>query len=293
MIDLHMHSILSDDGEFSPAAIMDMAAARGLNAIALTDHNVVRGNAQMARRGEELGIEAIPGIEIDCTFDGLDVHLLGYFIDPTAPGWRELEQHVLDQEIAALDQKLANLAALGLPLDADEAHRRAGQPIVSAEILAEVLLEDPTLRDHPRLTPYRPGGSRADMPLVNFYWDYFAQGKPANVPLRFPSFIEALAQVKRSGGVPVLAHPGHTLRGRLAWIKPMQDLGLAGLEVFSTYHGPEDTNLLLAAARELGLLITPGSDFHGRNKPAIRLGAHGCTLDQEALLEALRGASER
>lgn len=290
MLDLHMHSILSDDGEFTPSALAEMAHARGLKAIALTDHNVVRGHAELTSRCAALGMEAIAGIEIDCTFRGLDVHVLGLFIDPGTPGWAALEQNVLDQELAALDQKVANLQALGLPLDLPEARRRAAQPIVSAEIFAEVLLDDPALKKHPRLAPYRPGGSRSDMPLVHFYWDYFAQGKPAHVPLHFPSFEEALAQVRRSGGVPVLAHPGHTLRGRLDWIRPMQDLGLAGLEVFSTYHTQGDTELLLAAARELGLLMTPGSDFHGRNKPAIALGGHGCTLEPTDLLERLRAA---
>jgi 3',5'-nucleoside bisphosphate phosphatase len=292
-IDLHVHSCFSDDGEVPPEALVDRGHGLGLAAMAITDHNSVKGVGAALRHGDELNVEVIPGIEIDCDYQGLNLHLLGYFIDWTRPEYERLEENILTQEHQAVHLKLDLMKKLGLQVDEASVVRAAQGGIVSGEIIAEHLLRQPGAEHNPLLRPYLPGGSRDEMPLVNFYWDFFAQGGPAHVPMRFPSLDAAVDLVKSSGGVPILAHPGVNLKDRMDMLGPILAAGVAGLEVFSTYHDPEQQNTFLEIARQKSLLVTCGSDFHGKNKPNIELGGHNCELDSDVLVEALRSAAVR
>jgi predicted metal-dependent phosphoesterase TrpH len=293
ILDLHMHSRFSDDGEFSPEQLLERGHTLGLRAMAITDHNSVKGVEGGIRRGAELGIEVIPAVEIDCSFRGRNFHLLGYFIDWTRREYFELEEDITRQEEEAFEHKAANLVRLGLPVDQDAVRALAHGPIIGAECFAEHLLQREDCAQHPLLAPYRPGGARSEMPLVNFYWDFFAQGRPAHVPMRFMPLEEAVSLVHSSGGVPVLAHPGVNLKPCPELLAPILSAGVKGLEVFSTYHDEATRNHFLSTALERGLLVTCGSDFHGRNKPGIELGGHGCDLDETRILKDLKQAAGR
>jgi predicted metal-dependent phosphoesterase TrpH len=119
------------------------------------------------------------------------------------------------------------------------------------------------------LKPYLPGGSRSDMPYINFYHDYFAQGRTAYVKIDYMSYREAIDLIKSQDGIPVVAHPGVNLRNQEAVINELLDQGAQGLEAFNNYHDYDQIEYFAGIADRRHLLLTCGSDFHGKNKPLI------------------------
>lgn len=270
-IDLHIHSACSSDGELAVSAILERSVERGLHAFSLTDHNTVRGVAEAARMAREKGVRFLPGIEIDCNYAGTDLHLLGYGIDFGSADFARLEEEVAARVKESFAQMIENLLKLGFSVDADAVLSAAGEKLPTAELIAEVMLSD-SRYDTPPLAPYKPGGSRSDMPCINFYLDYFAQGRPAFVPVEYLPFRDAVELVRDNGGVPVVAHPGLNLRGRERVAEELLDRGAAGLEAFNNYHTPEQAAWFARTVCRRGAWMTAGSDFHGKTKPAIRIG---------------------
>lgn len=122
------------------------------------------------------------------------------------------------------------------------------------------------------------------MPYVNFYWDYFSQGKPAYIHIDFISLSEALSLIKDSGGITIIAHPGNNLKYNLNIIDELIDLGIDGIEVFSSYHNKDDINFFYNKCIINNLLISCGSDFHGKNKPKIDIGVFEFNFDSSKII---------
>ena len=278
MIDLHMHSRFSEDGEFTPEQLVEQCAACGITTMSITDHNVARANAVAEVAACRKGIRYIPGIEIDCTYDGIGLHVLGYGIDYHSEDFARIEENVVSQTSAAAVKLLENTRALGFDVTEEEMRRAAEgmehPEIWTGELFAEVLLARPEYRDHPLLLPYRPGGARSDNPYVNFYWDYYSQGKPCHVGMHYPSAQEVIEIIHRNHGVAVLAHPGVNLKGREHLLVPLMELGLDGVEAFSSYHTPAQAAFYYEAARIRNLFVSCGSDYHGKTKPSVKLGGY-------------------
>lgn len=270
-IDLHIHSAYSSDGEFSIPALVELCRDRGLTCFAVTDHNSVRGVAEAARCAREAGIGLLPGIEIDCNWRGTDLHLLGYGIDYRSPDFARLEADVAARTRASFGGMIDNLLRLGFSVDADAVLAAAGDKLPTGELIAEVMLADERCHTAP-LRPYMPGGSRSDMPCINFYLDYFAQGRPAHVPVEYMPYKDAVELVRDHGGVPVVAHPGLNFRGRERVAEELLAHGAAGLEVFNNYHDAAQADYFLGVVLREGARMTCGSDFHGKTKPRIAVG---------------------
>ena len=272
-LDLHMHSYFSDDGEFSPEVIIDKSIENGLNLISITDHNSVKANSVALEYIKGTNISYIPGIEIDCQYNGLNLHLLGYNFDFTKSCFADLEENIIKEEQKAGIKRIEKIKeATNLYLDAEDVLNKATNGIIPGELIAEVLLEDERNKDSEILKPYRAGGNRSDMPYVNFYWDYFSQGKPAYVHIEYISLSEAIKMIKNNGGIAIIAHPGNNLKNNLNIINDLIGEGIDGIEVFSSYHSKETIDFFYNKAIENKLLITCGTDFHGKNKPNIELG---------------------
>lgn len=269
--DLHIHSEYSSDGEFPVAAIVDKCAARGLAAFSLTDHNSVRGVGRAAEEAAQAGVGFIPGIEIDCNYRGTDLHLLGYGIEWRSADFARLEEYVAAKVLDSFGEMVANIRRLGFPVDAEAVLAAAGGKLPTGELIAEVMLSDEKYHT-PQLQPYMEGGARSDMPYINFYLDYFAQGRPAFVPVEYMDYRQAVELVRDNGGTPVVAHPGLNFRGREAVAEELLARGAAGLEVFNNYHTPEQAAYFAALAVRERALMTCGSDFHGKTKPRIAVG---------------------
>ena len=269
--DLHIHSGYSSDGEFPVAAIVDMCSARGLDAFSLTDHNSVRGVGQAAERAAAAGLGFISGIEIDCNYRGTDLHLLGYGIDWRSADFARLEEAVAAKVVASFGGMVDNLLRLGFAVDADAVLAAAGDKLPTGELIAEVMLSDAKYHT-PQLRPYMEGGARSDMPYINFYLDYFAQGRPAFVPVAYMDYRDAVELVRDNGGTPVVAHPGLNFRGREEVAEQLLDRGAVGLEVFNNYHSPEQAIYFTSLTLSKEAFMTCGSDFHGKTKPRIAVG---------------------
>lgn len=279
-IDLHMHSMYSDDGEYTPTQLVDMCHEAGIKIMAIADHNWIKANKEASERCKELGMIYIPAIEIDCTYKGINLHVVGYGIDDSEV-FNKLGESIETQEQTCSLKKLELTNKLGFELAKDQLDALSTNGVYTGEMFAEALLKDPRYIESDLLKPYREGGDRSDNPYVNFYWDYYAQGKPCYTEIKFPTLEEIIKLIKEHGGVSVLAHPGNNLKGQFEVFDEMVKLGIDGVECFSSYHPEEVNNYFYNKAKELNVLYTCGSDFHGKTKPAIHLGGNGCTVPEE------------
>lgn len=279
-IDLHMHSMYSDDGEYTPTQLVDMCHETGVKIMAIADHNWVKANEEAKKHADELGMTYIPAIEIDCTYKGVNLHVLGYGID-NQEVFNQLGEDIEKQEIACSMKKLELTNALGFDLKKEQLNALSTNGVYTGEMFGEALLNDSRYDDHELLKPYRQGGERSDNPYVNFYWDYYAQGKPCYTEIHFPTLEETIQLIHQHGGVALLAHPGNNLKGQFELFDEMVALGLDGVECFSSYHTTETNEYFYNKARELNVLYICGSDFHGKTKPSIHLGENGCLNPQE------------
>ncbi len=280
LIDLHTHSNASD-GTMAPQEVVRLAQERGLTAIALTDHDTIDGLAEAVAAGEKLGVEVIPGVEISAKYPDNTMHILGYFL--------KYEDARLDERLAVLKQArkdrnpqiIAKLNALGIPLKMEQVERISGRGQMGRPHIARAL--------------YEVGYVRSIQEAFDIYLGN--TGKAYVSKFRFPPK-EALEMIREAKGVPVLAHPftlGLSKPDELkSLLQNLMGLGLAGIEVFYPEHGPDREALYYSLARELGLLITGGSDFHGNNKPEVELGRVNCQskLTYE-LVEALKAWRQR
>lgn len=282
-IDLHMHSNYSSDGEFAPGQLLEMCLAAGLTHAAIADHNSVRGieAAILAAAGTDLSI--IPAIEMDCTFEGITFHLLGYGVDITAPIFAELEHRLHKQEQDTSQALMDRVRQLVIDFDDEVIAALASDGVVTGEMIAEAALLYDDKAENPLLDPYRKGGVRSDNPFVNFFWDVCSRGKPAHVPMDYPPLSQAVEIVRAYHGVPILAHPGLQVRENAHLLGRILEVGVAGLEVFSSYHSQEQARFYRQAVQSQHLLMTCGSDFHGKTKQSITIGG----IDAEGLEAAI------
>lgn len=257
-IDLHVHSTASD-GSLAPAEVVRRAKAGGLVALALTDHDTVDGLREAVAAGAEYGVEVIPGVEISAKNPGGTMHILGLCIDYTNGHLDERLQVLKNARVERNPQIIAKLNALGIPITVEQVTQISGGGQVGRPHIARALMEN--------------GYVSSIQQAFDIYLRFGGQAYVSK--FRFPP-AEALKMIREVKGVPVLAHPftldlgAAALKDRLLALKA---LGLAGLEVFYSEHTPEQETLYLEMARELDLLITGGSDYHGDNKPEISLGA--------------------
>lgn len=271
-MDLHMHSDISLDGEVPPEKLAELCGRARLNIVSLTDHNSVRGVAQMKKAAKSYGITVINGVELDCICDGVDLHLLGYGIDITDIRYLDIEQNILGQKQQSSSLRMKMLHDMGIQFADGKVMELARGGVVVGEMIAEAALSDARNQSNPLMHPYFPGGSRCDNPCLNFFWDFCAQGKPAFIPVNYISFEEAVKLIRDTGGTAVIAHPGNTVLRDEEMIRYMHNCGVEGIEAYSSYHNSEQTEYYCKLADRLGMIKTMGSDFHGKTKPSVCLG---------------------
>lgn len=274
-MDLHMHSIKSCDGEYTPSELMKMCKEAGMQVVAIADHNTVEAMQEARTQAETLGMEYIPAVELDCHIDGVDLHVLGYGIDETNEALLRLAEDVRKMEQGASQRRIDLVKAQGIYVDEKAAYAIAPHGNVTGEIIAEIALQDE--RNYDALKAYLPGGTRADNPLVNFYWDVCSQGKPAYVPINYITLKEAVELITQAGGIAILAHPGNNTKENEELLETIFAYDVKGLEAYSSYHTQEQVAFYVDWAKKRNLLITAGSDFHGKTKPAISIGDTKCT----------------
>lgn len=270
VFDLHMHSIASDDGEYTVEQLLKACERAGIDHISITDHNTVKSVPEALILGPKCGIKVISGVELDTQFRGKNFHVLGYCIDYSDQRYAQIERDIAHQEVKAAQRKLDIFEQIsGLRVTLDQIHAISGDECVTGELVAEVVLNRPDAVEHNILKPYLRGGSRSDNPYVNFYWDFFSQGKAAYVPIEYISLPEAVRLIHDSGGVAVLAHPKQNLGHDADMLRAIIAEDMDGIEVYSSYHDDDDIEFFKKYIGDM--LLTCGSDFHGKTKPSIKL----------------------
>ena len=276
-IDLHTHSTASD-GTDTPAELVRHAAAAGLDVVAITDHDTTGGWAE-AEAARPAGLTLVRGMEMSCTGTGEDgypvpVHLLAYLFDPADRGFAEERERLRGERVARVRAMAEKMAADGLPIDPVAVMASAG-PAVGRPHLAQALVAAGVVESV----------NAAFVDLLAPHGPYYAE--KADTPLA-----RAVQLIAAAGGVSVIAHARARTRGRLLAlddIRELAGLGLGGLEIDHPDHSDADRLVLTGLSRELGLVRTGSSDYHGTNK-TIEIGACGTDPDQyEALIDKASG----
>ncbi len=276
-VDLHIHSNKSSDGDFSPFHIIRLASKNNLRAISIADHDTVDAYPEALRYGEEEGVEVIPSIELTTVFDDREFHLLLPFVNWEKKIVAELISRGSERRISEAKERVQKLQELGFDLSWKEISRKSKPNPPLGVTIAQILLEKYEKNKIPGLEKYHKGPNRVFAPYF-FYKDYFMEGKPAWVAKQNLDLLEALRLAPETGGVPVLAHPGAYFQKASQYdLAVLKESGLEGLEVYTSYHDPSQTENYKAIAEELGLVPTAGSDFHGTIKPYVSFGSlnHG------------------
>lgn len=255
---------------------------------AIADHDSVNASLRMRELARPTTVHWIDAIEISCRLHDLDLHLLGYFIDPTDPRFASIEERMRETEEKLTEQRLNLLEAhFKMPFPLVELKTFAAGKLLTGEKICEWLLTDEENKKHPDLRSYFQNGSRSDNPQVNFYWDYLSQGKVAYLPADLPSLKDCIDLIHDVGGVAILAHPGKNVKEDHFVLDEMIPLGLDGLEVFSSYPSETQIAYYAAYAKKKQLMMACGSDYHGKTKPRIKMGMTHCPLDAAEIVSTL------
>jgi len=277
MIDLHTHTTASD-GRLSPADLVARARDAGVTVLSVTDHDTVAGADAADAACRESGIGFVTGIEITAIRDGVDVHMLGYFVDRHSPGLQTFLMGMRQQRIDRIRGMVHRLAQLGVALDGDA-------------ILAPVL-------DNPQNSIGRPFIARAlvasgHASSTNDAFDrWLTPGRPAFIPRAGAPPAEVIARIHDAGGIASLAHPG--LVGRDDWIPDLAANGLDAVEAYHSKHDESATAKYVAIAARFALAVSGGSDFHsdedhGPSSPGAVTLPRDCFERLEALADRQRG----
>jgi hypothetical protein len=266
-VDLHTHTTASD-GTCTPEALVGEARERGLGVLAITDHDSTEA-VEPARRaaGDGPPLTIVPGIEINTEGPAGEVHVLGFFVDHLASWLGTFLAECRAERAARVHRIAERLASLGLRVDPAEvlALVREGSP--GRPHVAQVLLQKGYVRS-----------------VKEAFDRYLGAGKPGYVAHRKVEPREACAIIHRAGGLAVLAHPSFLKTSEVLARELAAEGLLDGIECYYPEHTPAETDRYLALCRELGLVPTGGSDFHG---PPVRTAELGQPPVPWSVYEAL------
>jgi predicted metal-dependent phosphoesterase TrpH len=243
-VDLHLHSTASD-GSLSPSALVWAARAGGLHVIALTDHDTTGGLSEACRAGAG-SVHVIGGIELSCTYNFAEVHMLGYFVDPTHPTLVEHERLAGLRRRERMHAMIDRLAALGPRVSMDDVQIAAGP---DAQTIA---------RPHLARVLVQKGHATS---VSDAFERWIGNAAPAYVSVDLIDPAQAIKHIHLAGGIAVWAHPEPSLLR--ASIDAFVSWGMDGIECYRPRCSPRESLEFETAAQERGLLVTGGSDWHG------------------------------
>ena len=259
VFDLQGHSTQSD-GELAPAEVVRAAKQAGVELFALTDHDSVEGLREAADAADDVGLALVPAVEVSVLDPvAADLHVCGYLVDPADPGLLvQLKRSREDREKRA-GRMIEALEQNGWAVDQEFLNKRVAAGLtVGRPHLAEAVASD--ARNTARLEQEQLKNP------TEFLVAYLIEGKPAFRDREAPSVSEAIDLIHGAGGVAVWAHPFWDVEAEaevLATLERFAAVGLDGVEAFYVTHTQAQTDLLVRAADELGLLTTGSSDYHG------------------------------
>lgn len=246
IFDLHVHTNYSD-GLFTPKEVIDLAIKKNLDGIAITDHDTVDGIETAIKYNNSLnkGLYIIPGIEFGCIHLNEEVHILGYFIDYKSRELANLSNKLKESRLNRSLKMINKLNHIGIKIKKEEVKSLANENLISRSHIARVLVEK--------------GYVKSIEEAFNLYLN---RGQPGYVEKVAPNVKMTINIIHNLGGIAVLAHPG--LLKNKTIIKYCINNNIDGIEAIHWKHKPEDIRYLLNIAEKNNLIITGGSDCHGR-----------------------------
>jgi 3',5'-nucleoside bisphosphate phosphatase len=244
-LDLHLHSTASD-GTASPSEVVSYAVEARLDVIALTDHDTVQGVPEALRAAEGHPIQVIPGIEVSCSHEDSEIHVLGYFVDAS-------DETLLSQTGEAGRRREERMAGMVRNLQED------GFEVSMAQV-RRIAGSDETTLARPHLARALAESGYVDAPREAF--DRFIGNEhKAYIPTRLQSVERGIEMIRSAGGIAIWAHPQEDRVE--AFLPAMVEAGLAGVEIYRPRTPNRKIRLLERMARTYDLLATGGSDWHG------------------------------
>jgi hypothetical protein len=270
MLELHCHTTCSD-GSLTPTELVEAAAAAGVKALAITDHDTLAGWDEAFAAAAQHGLEVVPGLELSTVLNGRSLHVLGFYPDRDA--LQDCLNYRLEDRKCRARKILDKLAALGYPVELSEAEMgmSPGRPHIAAAMVQAGYVD-----------------------YAHEAFDRFlAEDRPAYVPYEKFASIDGIAVLRRCHAVPVWAHPYLFMGGNVEAVLPdLVAAGLMGIEVFRPDHTPAQVHQLQTLCTQYGLIMTGGSDYHG---PGTRSTTEDWNLNGQhlplSLLEILKQAA--
>ena len=257
-IDLHSHSTVSD-GALTPRDLVRRAAGKGVEVLALTDHDSLGGLDEARAAAHECAIGFVDGVEVSVTWRGATIHVVGLGIDPADPRLRAGLQAVSSGRVERARAMAASLAASGIEGSFDGAMRFAHNPaMIGRTHFARFLVDSGVVED-----------TRAA------FRKYLVPGKPGYSPFDWTTLANAVGLIRGAGGAAVIAHPGRYSLSAGAMgdlISEFRAAGGVGIEVVTGNHSADQIRMFDALARQHGLLASRGSDFHAPGEGSVELG---------------------
>lgn len=257
IVDLHVHSTASD-GTLSPSEVICLAKETKLRSIALTDHDTIAGIEEALDAGTEMGIEVIPGVELSCSYLNKEIHIVGLFIDYDNPDFCSKLDYLKDTRDARNEQMAEKFQERNIPVTTVMLKERFPDAVITRAHFAS------WLHENNYVSSVREAFDR-----------YLNDNGPCYVPRYKMPCEETIRLIHDAGGIAILAHPILYKMGTAELTKMvvyLKKCGLDGIEAIYSTYTPSDETLIRKLAKENRLTISGGSDFHGDNKPYIKLG---------------------
>jgi predicted metal-dependent phosphoesterase TrpH len=269
-VDLHTHSIHSD-GTWTPTQVVERALARGLSAIALTDHDSVDGLDEARSRASGTPLEIVPGVELSAHDGAVEVHVLGFFVDDHDAEFRLSLQQFREQRLLRAHAILERLEELGFDLSWDEILERAKGGAIGRPHIAEAMIA--------------AGHCHS---IDEAFRKFLGTRGSAYIPRKSLTPRGAIELVRRAGGVAAIAHPATMAKDLV--VGEMAKLGLTALEVIHPRHDAADRGRYQRLCEKYGLVATGGSDSHGERTGYSQIGDGDVPA---TALDGLRAAQAR
>lgn len=256
-IDLHVHSTYSD-GTLTPEELVKLAKKQGLSAMALTDHDTIVGVPEAIEAGNKYGIEIIPGIELSSTYYSKEIHIIGLYINYKDVLFNEALENLRIIRNERNLKIIEKFKSFGIDISFDEMKELYGNAVITRAHFADYLLIKGYIKNR-----------------VEAFDRYIGENGPCYIPREKLTPDQTIKLITQAGGVAILAHPTLYHLGNAEMNKLLSYLcraGLKGIEAIYSTHSLGEEIQIRKLAKENHLIISGGSDYHGKNKPYLNLG---------------------
>jgi len=251
-VDLHLHTSFSD-GTFSPQEVVAEAHKKGYSVISIADHDCVDGVEAAVEAGLKYGVKVIPGVELTAEHEGIEVHILGYFIDYKDKSLKESLVDVGRSRERRIYDMIDKLKEAGISISPEAVFKLSKEGSIGRPHLAKALVNEGFVES-----------------VNEAFGKYLGDKAPCYVSKFNLTPEQAIKIIRKAKGVAVYAHPKVVKKDEL--IPGFIKAGLRGIEAYHSDHSSKDAKYYEELARKNGLIVTGGSDFHGAIKKEVSIG---------------------